>query len=193
MMSYEAFVDAELPKAIGGFVRRSALYNGDKSFEGYEPCSFFAITSYKDRAPTLKLLLEDGSLFSFMPIDGFTSVLPDISSGSTDAQPFDMEDLAYKNCPDYAFAFSSPKYLHGKINCYFVRRDRWLEAEYIASLDWHRGNLIMHICHLENGQIALLPSHKVKFHNGAREFKPYRKITSVWEVGANLWENGSKV
>ncbi|MDR2151760.1 MAG: hypothetical protein LBO72_02960 [Helicobacteraceae bacterium] len=187
-MSFEAFVDAELSSPIGGFVRRSALYNGDTSFEGYEPCSFFAIASYKNRAPTLKLLLDDGSLFSFMPVDSFTSVLP-----LDETAAFDMEDLAYKNCPDYAFAFSSPKFLRGKINCYFVRRDVWLEAEYIASLDWHRGNLIMHICHLENGQIALLPSHKIKFHDGAREFKPYRKITSVWEVGSNAWESGSKV
>ncbi|MDR0665762.1 MAG: hypothetical protein LBF86_09655 [Helicobacteraceae bacterium] len=188
-MSFEAFVDAELPRAIGGFVRRKALYNGDTSFEGYEPCSFFAITSYKDRAPTLKLLLDDGSLFSFMPIDCFTSLTPQ----ETQAQTLDMEDLAYKNCPDYGFAFSSPKFLQGKINCYFPRRDQWFEAEYIASLDWHRGNLIMHICHLENGQIAILPSHKIKFHDGAREFKPYRKITSVWEVGVSGWENGSKV
>ncbi|MDR3162532.1 MAG: hypothetical protein LBT81_01565 [Helicobacteraceae bacterium] len=187
-MSFEAFVDAEISKPISGFVRRSALYNGDTSFDGYEPCSFFAITSYKDRAPTLKLLLDDGSLFSFMPIDSFTSSLPDSQS-----ELFGMDDLAYRNCPDYAFALSSPKFLQGKINCYLARRELWLEAEYAASLDWHRGNLIMHICHLENGQIALLPSHKIKFHDGAREFKPYRKITSVWEVDAKAWEIGSKV
>lgn len=177
ILSYEAFVDAELPTPIKGWVKRSSLYDDDDSFVGYEPCTLFAITSYKDRAPTLKLLLDEGSLFSFMPFDSFFTRVP-----SDEVRLFSMSELVYKNCPDYAFALSSPTFLKEPLNCYLYKSDIWLCGEYIASLDWHRDNLIIHLCLLENSQIAALPSHKVKFRNGKREFESYRKITKTWEV-----------
>ncbi|MFW6307994.1 MAG: hypothetical protein ACOC08_05070 [Campylobacterales bacterium] len=171
------YVDGELFKPIKGWVKTSALYDGDKSHKGYERCTLFEITSYINRAPTLKLLLEDGSLFSFMPLDSFFTKKP-----KEDTTYLDMKELAYKNCPDYEFVLSSPSYLQGKVNSYFKDRDIWIAGRYIASIDWHRDNLIMHIIKLENAQIAILPSHKVKFKDGKKEFKPYKKITKIWEV-----------
>lgn len=170
-------MDAELFKPIKGYVKRSALYDGDEDFKGYEPCTLFAITSYAKRAPTLKLLLKDGSLFSFMPLDSFITKQPREKD-----EILAMDELTYKNCPDSEVVISSPKLLQGKVNCYFHKSERWMDGKYIASLDWLRDNLIMHIIKLKNGQIALLPSHKVKFKEGEKSFEPYRKITRVWEV-----------
>jgi hypothetical protein len=171
------FVDAELFKPIKGWVKRSALYDGDESKKGYERCTLFEITSYKGRAPTLKILLEEGSLFSFMPLDSFFAKKP-----KEDECYFSFKELAYKNCPDFEVVISSPSYLQGKANCYFKDSDIWMSGKYVASLDWHRDNLIMHILKLQNGQIACLPSHKVKFRDGKKEFEPYKKITKIWEV-----------
>jgi len=112
-----------------------------------------------------------------MPIDSFFTHIP-----SVETPVYDMKTLVYKNCPDYAFTLSNPKYLQGKLNCYLADKDTWIDGEYIASMDWHRGNLILHICLLDNGQLAVLPSHKVKFKDGTKEFMPYRRISSSWEV-----------
>lgn len=172
-------VDYELPSPIKGWVQTRALYDMDDSIQGYEPCTLFALTSYKNRTVTLKILLDDGSLFSFIPLHVFTSLHP----ASTDENSWlNLEDLAYRNCPDYEMALTNPKFLQGKLHCYFIRHDLWMDGKYVCSLDWHKQNLILHFIQLENGQVATLPSHKVKFQEGEKSFRDFKKIHDIWQV-----------
>lgn len=174
-----SMVDIELPKPFEGFVETRALYNMDDSKTGLTPCKIFALTSYKDRAPTFKILLEDGSLFSFVPFHTLYHYNPDFIQ---DMPILDMQNLCWRNCPDYEIALTSPRFLQGRVNCYFLHRDLWMGGEYIASIDWHKDNLIMHLVKLDNAQFTILPSHKVKFHEGDRTFIEYRKLSQCWQV-----------
>lgn len=173
-------IDYELPRPIKGVIERCALYDMDESKTGVESCVCFALTSYKNRAPTLKILLDDGSLFSFIPIHLFyfqnPYEQPDVP------ELFTLNELAYKNCPDYEMAITSPKFLQGRTHNYIHQHDRWIDGNYILSADWHKQNLILHLIALDNGQLAMLPSHKVKFHEGEKSFRDYRKISHIWEV-----------
>ncbi len=168
-------VDFELLEPIEGFVDKRVLFGMDEEKSGLESCTIFAFTTYKNRAPTFKILLSDGSLFSFVPIHLIFYKKPE-------GEIYDLNDLAWRNCPDLEVSITSPKFLRGEINLYMVTKDRWLEGEYICSMDWHRDNLIMHFLKVKNGQFAMLPSHKVKFRGGDREFREYRKIKDIWEV-----------
>lgn len=173
-------VDYELPAPIKGWVQTRALYDMDDSMTGFEPCTLFALTSYKNRTVTLKILLDDGSLFSFVPLHVFSYLDPTLRENN--APLLDLEDLAYRNCPDYEMALTHPKFLQGKVHCYFIRLDLWLDGKYVCSLDWHKQNLILHFIQLENGQVATLPSHKVKFREGEKSFRDFKKIHDIWQI-----------
>jgi len=168
-------IDFELLEPIEGYVDRRVLFGMDEGKVGLEKCTIFAFTSYKNRAPTFKLLLKDGSLFSFVPIHLIFYKEPE-------GERYELNDLAWRNCPDLEVTITAPKFLKGDVNIYLVTKDLWLKGEYVCSIDWHRDNLIMHLLKVENGQFAMLPSHKVKFRDGERDFKEYRKIKDIWEV-----------
>lgn len=172
-------VDAEFPKPIRGFVDECVLYDMDSSKTGKIPCTVFAFTSYKNRAPTVKILLDDGALFSFVPLHKVYHYLqPEDSS----LPILGMQELCYRNCPEYDIVLSSPKFLQGEVLACFHTKELWMDARYVASIDWHTHSLVLHFLMLENGQFATLPSHKVKFRNQERAFKPYRKLSVTWEV-----------
>ena len=72
--------------------------------------------------------------------------------------------------------------LAGPMQAYFRRRDLWLAGTYQWTIDWYEDNRLAHLIALENGQFALLPSHKVKFGDTERSLPPYRKLHAEWKV-----------
>ncbi len=169
-------VDFEIPFLLSAYVDFRAIYGIDSEF-GLKRCDIIAFTSYKGRAPTFKVLLEDGSLFSFVPINFLYH--KNVAKEDT----FTLDVLAYKNCPDYTVAINSLRHLQGSIKAYLHKIDAWMAGEYIFSVDWYLDNLIMHCVKLENGQFAMLPSHKVKFKNNEENFDArYRKMSVAWSV-----------
>jgi hypothetical protein len=172
------FVHVDLPP-WRAHVRAEYLYGMDPSRAGqFKPCTVFAASSYVGSAPTFKVLLSDGAVFSYLPVQALVD--PESLTGDLLAP----EDLTYHDCrtPELA-AYVFPA-LEGPVLAYFKRRDRWVKGRYVCSLDWYTGNDLLHVLALEQGQHALLPSHKVKFGDHPPGFEPYKKVRGAWSVGA---------
>jgi hypothetical protein len=172
-LSLQASVHCELPKPIACFVRESVLFDGDLSKNALLPCEIVTVSSYKGDAITFNILLENGAMFSYVPIH----MLMMREGGS-----FDLPDLCYINCPSYQFSLHVFSVLLNKpVSAYFKRTKDWKSARYLWSIDWYTENELLHFLLLDSGQFAFLPSHKVKFSSDTT-LNPYREMTSRWVV-----------
>ncbi|MCI0459887.1 MAG: hypothetical protein L0Z62_23295 [Gemmataceae bacterium] len=170
-------VHADIPP-LKTHVRGEYLYDMDLSHVGeHVPCTAFAVSSYEGSVPTVKLLLADGSVFSYVP----PSALIDPAKFGSGPE-LELADLAYHNCPGGDLCVHPFEELAGPVQAYFKRRDLWLDGEYLFTVDWYTGNDLLHLVALANGQYAFLPHHKLKFKDGPRAFQPYRKLHTEWKV-----------
>src|SRR5581483_10347666 len=169
-------VHADVPP-IRLHVKKELLYGGDPKLAGaLVPCTVFAVSCYPGSTPTLKILIEDGAVFSYVP--------PDALVDPAKKKPPDLAlaDLVYHNCPSEDICVHAFEALRGPVLAYLKLRDLWLPGEYRFTVDWYLGNDLLHFVALENGQFAFLPHHKLKFKNGDPGFEPYRKIRRTWTV-----------
>lgn len=159
-------------------VRAEYLYNMDPARAGeLRPCTVFAVSSYLGNAPTFQILLPDGAVFSYVPPNALVN--PPVSEPA-----LELADLVYHDCKSVDIAVQAFDVLRGPVLAYFKRRDLWLAATYLFTIDWYTGNEMLHCLSLANGQYALLPSHKAKFGDHPPGFEPYKKIKREWVTGA---------
>ncbi|MEE3717646.1 hypothetical protein V2H45_12975 [Tumidithrix elongata RA019] len=167
----------DLPQLISGFVDRKLLFDLDGQTEGILPCQIFSLAAYAQEALTFQILLEDGSLFSYVPLHLLYHKPPEAIN------LLELEDLVYHNCPDSTLCIHRFERLsRDVVNCFFKRKQAWLVGDYIFTMDWYCGNDLLHFIQLHNGQFALLPNHKVKFLNGDPHFQPFKKLHAIWKV-----------
>src|SRR5581483_9638538 len=93
-----------------------------------------------------------------------------------------LADLVYLNCPAVKFVVTELDELRGDVLCFFKHPNVWLKGTYKFTVDWYEGNDLLHCVFVENGQIAFLPHHKIKFHDDAPGFRPYKKLRNEWRV-----------
>jgi hypothetical protein len=181
---HEPPVDAKLSRVhvdipqLALSVKKPLVYGGDPRFDGeFLPCRAFAFSSYPGSAPTFQIVLGDGAVFSYVP----PSALVDLAKRKEPELP--LSDLVYHNCADGDVAVTTFSGLVGDVLCFFKHKELWLKGEYRFTVDWYRGNDLLHCVTLENGQVAFLPSHKIKF-GGQQEpgFRPYKKLRNEWRV-----------
>lgn len=158
-------------------VKKELVYGRDARFVGeFLACRAFAFSSYPGSAPTFQILLDDGAVFSYVPPSGLVDLAkrrdPELS----------LHDLVYHNCADGDVAVTVFSALQGAVLCFFKHRDLWIGGVYAFSVDWYRGNDLLHCVLLDNGQVAFLPSHKIKFGGGDPGFRPYKKLRNEWRV-----------
>jgi hypothetical protein len=170
-------VHAELPPRAF-HVRAEYLHGMDPGYVGeLRPCTVFALSSYPGEAPSFQLRLGDGAVFSYVP----PSALVDPACLAEPTLP--LIELVYFNCPDERICVDRYAALAGPVLALIKQRDLWLAGEYWFTVDWWTGNHVLHAVTLANGQLAMLPSHKLKFGEGhAPGFAPYKKIRAVWKV-----------
>jgi hypothetical protein len=173
-------VHAPLP-SLPLFVQKEVLYGGDPRVVGeVVPCRAFSFSAYPGSAPTLQVLLEDGAVFSYLapPVLRWRQTLND--------PVLDLDDLVYHPCPDGDVVVERFDALDVELLCFFKRRDLWLKARYGFTVDWVEGNDMLHFVLLENGQVAFLPHHKIKFGgDGAPGFQPYKKLRNTWQLASS--------
>lgn len=159
-------------------VRQEILYGGDPSRAGaLVPCTVFSLSSYPGQSPTFQIRLDDGAVFSYVPpsalLDPRIRREPELV----------LHDLVYHNCPDGDIVVSAHQGLVGPVSCFFKHHDLWMSGTYRFTVDWYRGNDLLHCIALDNGQIAMLPNHKLKFGpDHAPGFAPYKKMRNNWQV-----------
>lgn len=157
------------------FVDKPVLFGGDAKYAGeLVPCRAFCFSSYPGSAPTFKVLLQDGAIFSYLA--------PSVLRWRRElAEPvLALDELTYHVCPNSDVVVTRFDALQGEHLCFFKKRDVWLKARYVFTVDWYTGNDLAHCVLVENGQLALLPHHKIKFHGDAPGFAPYKKLRNEW-------------
>lgn len=177
-------VHAEMDPPLPCYVRAEYLYDMDPAKVGsYVPGCAFAVSSYPGSVPTFQVMLDDGSVFSYLPPHALVD-LPLWKQAQEDSiEPVDAAHLAYHNCPSGDFCLHSFKALRGDVQAYFKNTGRWLSARYLSTLDWYEGNDLLHLVALENGQYAFLPQHKLKFGADAElSLPPFKKLRAAWVV-----------
>ena len=157
-------------KSIKAYVKEEFLYDGDKSKTKKIPCDIFCISFYPGEAFTFGIMLEEGSVFYYIPPHAL----------SRKKFSFDLRDLVYHNVPNGKFCIKKFKYLDKDLRVYMKFKDKWFKGKYIFTIDWYEGNDLVHFVEV-NGQFAFLPSHKIKFR-GKKDFLPFKKIHSSWSV-----------
>lgn len=162
-------------KAIKAFVHESALYDEDLEKKSMIPCTIFCISSYKGEAITFGILLDEGSVFFYVP--------PHKVSVKKEEPLYDLKDLVYNNCESEIFTIKEFKRLREKqVDIYLKNKDKWVMGEYELTIDWYEGNDLVHMIKLETGEFCFLPSHKLKFDNTEKKFNPFLKMHSEWKV-----------
>lgn len=176
-------VHAELDPPLRVSVRAEFLHDMDPSRRGeFVPGRAFTVSSYPESMPTFQVLLDNGSVFSYLPVHALVSMAScaseDAASGALDLP---AEDLCYHACRSGNVCVHRYRELDGPLQAYFRRSDRWVKGQYVLTLEWYEGNDLLHLCALEQGQYAFLPQHKITFGLGApRELPPYRKLHAEW-------------
>jgi hypothetical protein len=159
-------------------VRKEFLVNQESGHGELVPGKIFALSSYKGHALTFQVLLASGALFSYLPIHALVV-------GERSGVELSLDELLYHDCRDSLIAVHRFPALAGVVQVHFKKRDLWLSGSYHLSVDWYRGNDLLHLVQLENGQLCALPSHKILFGTGpeGRGFPGYKKMRQTWTVG----------
>lgn len=167
----------EIPP-IKAYVKETFLYDMDPQKTELLPCFLYGVTSYPGYTLTFDIWLRDtGGTFAFMPLHALqaTREKPSVT--------LDLEDLTCRNCPDPEIAVSSSEFLKEKpVYAYLKRRNLWMLAEYILSVDWYKENELVNIVRLENGQFAALPNHRLLFGKKLDKLPDYKKTHGAWRV-----------
>lgn len=164
-------------------IRSEFLYDMDPAYEGQDEfCTVYAVSSYKGHYLTFKVLLENGSMFDYIPIHALTH-FPSYPNRLS------LEELMFgKTCPDFSISVTTHKILKSaatKRACWFPKSKTWMIIDnYICSVDWFLDNQNGHLVVLSNGQFALVPNHKMLVLGDVKadlELLPYKKLRQEWK------------
>lgn len=172
-------VHVEIPP-IDIWVENRVLHDDDPSFTGWTRAKFFALSSYVGEALTAQVLLENGAVFSYVPFHRVRHTDP---AHASDQIRLDLSDLVFHNCRENLIAINTYDVLKATSCRAFLHTIRvWMNATYVLTVDWYLGNDLLHLLKLENGQFALLPSHKVLFDTITDQLPPYKKLHATWRA-----------
>jgi 8-oxo-dGTP pyrophosphatase MutT (NUDIX family) len=162
---------------IDAWIAERVLYNEDPSRSSWLPCRILAVSSYPGSPLTFQVLVEGGALFSYVPPHRLLTKLP-----AECAALVEITDLVYRNAPVAPIAVTVlPTLAAAPCWVYLRHLQRWLQARYVATVDWYTENSLDHVLLLENGQIACLPSHKILFGKEG-PLPPYRALKATWSA-----------
>lgn len=160
------------------YVEEKFLFDLNQMHAGlYVPCKVVGVSSYKGEALTFTILLDNGSVFFYIPFHAISKRKRDI-----DEQALDMDDLVYKNCVQDEICAYIIETLPKEVSVYFKRKNLWLNGKYLLTIDWHTDNELFHLLELENGQYAAIPAHKIKWGDSERSLPDYEELHVSWIV-----------
>ncbi len=167
------------PHPLRVLVRAQYLYDMAPEKEGlFEEGMVTEVSSYVGSVPTFSVLLNNGAVFSYLPPHAIVT-----REGS--GPYIDAQDLAPFECPsDYMEVSAHPTLGVLRAHVTFPRTGEQRIGQYLMTLDWVTGNDLAHVILLNNGQLAIVPQHKVLFKDGELpgELPPYKKLRKTWHV-----------
>jgi hypothetical protein len=158
-------------------VQKRVLYDMEPLIPEFEyiHCIVFGVSSYPESVPTFQIMVENESIFSYVPPH-----LLLVNNSFDDNSSLELKDLVYHNCPDVEFTVVVSNYLCRPLYVYLKHRKIWRSGKYLFTIDWYRGNDLLHCIVLENGQIGFFPSHKISF--GSTQLPDFKKLRQEWKV-----------
>lgn len=160
---------------------------------GYEQGYAFALQSYKGRAAQFHVLLESGAHFRHIPLHWLYTA-PDSSAAHT------LSDLQLWDCFSYRPITTVFDFLRDyEVTC-ILRNGKAISGKYHCTIDWlpdsdadsgvllHPDqNKCAHLCLLDDGQCAFLPTNRILFKDAffvgnlpTAATKGYKTLDTVW-------------
>ena len=131
-----------ITKPFKAFVRRSLLYNLDPVFGGVLECKMFGISSYAGHYPTFQILVDGGAMFSYVPAHMLSTLEPSCS--------FELSDLVYHKCSSDQISYTVfEALLNQKAVAFVGPKLQQIKSEYVGTVDWYKGNELLHLLLLE--------------------------------------------
>lgn len=162
------------------YLLSNQVYNEEDIVTNFLKCDIIGLCVYKDECLTFLIKLEDGEVFSYIPIHSVFWKPIDNSDNR-----IDLTNLVYVNCPDYDIKINYIDYLNVELSCYLKNLDKWLSGRYVCTIDFYNDNELLNLLKLDNGNFALLPFHKLKFKSLKdinRCFNNYKKQRLTYKV-----------
>lgn len=172
------FIDLE---PIPVWVKKQYLMNFTEGFGEYVQGSLQSVWAYEGSMPTFTVLLEDGTLFSYLPASAFA-----YKGGVACAEGVD----AYYSCNTF-----SPSTYFVKYEMASLRDDKLKKhvfgpdksylglGEYLFTLEWPNENEQVHLLQI-SGQFYFVPNHKLLVTPNSLEsgtkLPNWKKLRSNW-------------
>jgi len=164
-------------KVVDTFVKKEYLYNLEKGHGDFIKGTITFINSYPGHQPTFDLLLEDGSVFCYLPVMALSSW--ETNMCKEDPLP------CRKTCPSENFIMFENKELEDKVCQVFDEANKWYSfGSLISSLEWPEDNQLLHIVHLDSGQYAIVENNRVLFtktKTKVDQLPSWKKLRSEWK------------
>jgi hypothetical protein len=166
---------ANIPN-IKAFVQEKYLYDMDETKLGFVECGLIGIITYHDQTPTFHIITNANAIYSDIPFHAISFKAEVID------KPLELSDLVYNNCKTLEIDVFTLTYLQNSNPiCFFRKKNLWLEAKYLFSVDFYTGNDLFHVMKLNNNQLAAVPNHKVNW-GGDAKLADYKKSHSNWNL-----------
>lgn len=174
------FVHANLDP-IKAYLREDVLYDMDLAkVNSYVKCIIYGISSYPGSVPTFQIMVGGESLFAYIP-PHLLSIKEPQQGKVWEHFYWNLSDIVYHNCPEAEFSVSKMDLLTTKSVLVFINSAKvWKQGVYLFTMDWYRGNDLLHCIALDDGQIGFFPNHKLSY--GEKKFLPYLKMHREWKV-----------
>jgi hypothetical protein len=137
-----------------------------------EKVKVFGLSSYKGHCLTARIFVEKyGAIWDYIPFH----LLFKAQTTESYTNLFSLKQLCYHNCPDENVAINYSSFFQQNIvpstnaMAMMVQKNSQQQkvlfgahiVEYLASVDWHKNNKSGHVVWLYNGQLAMVPNHKL--------------------------------
>lgn len=164
-----------------------------------EKVKVFGLSSYKGHCLTARIFVEKyGAVWDYIPFH----LLFKTQTTENYNNLFSLKKLCYHNCPDEEITINDCSFIRTKINegkfaeATIVQKQNMFDGKkvltvcgitkYLASVDWHKNNESGHVVWLQNGQLALIPNHKLILQN-ENNLTPAFSIPSDWRAIKDEW------
>ncbi len=141
-------------------VKRQYLTDFKSSFGEFEKGKIVSVWSYKGHMPTFMVLLEDGTIFSYLPSSAF--VLSDF--GISCSETISVTDSCNTYCPSENFVLYRLSIFDdiSKKNHLFNSKKNYIGVaqKYLFSLEWPEENELVHLF-VHDDQLRFVPNHKL--------------------------------
>ena len=183
--------------SIPVLVRNEFLHNQEEGFGEFTKGWIVAIRTVKGLAVTFYVLLENGVLFTGLPIHSLCH--------KTDAPKFELGDLEMWDSLSYDHSVFQIDFLKGMACNILLRNKKTYDAEYLFSLDFsnqtsHIGIAespnewkCFHFLKMKNGCFAIYPQNRIIFKDASLT-KHDESVKIGYKVNTTEWgcEDGNK-